>query len=163
MKGRARKGTQMRRTAAILTVGALMVASSSGADLAAFGDSITGTDHTDIISGTGRAEQISGLGGGDRINGGGGPDLVEGGRSSDELGDGLGQDVVYGGSGRDNLIGQGGDTSRDRFNAGIGDDTVQPVDAPAVEDVVTCGPGIDKVYADKADIVNDNCERVRRQ
>jgi len=140
-----------------------MVTLSSGVALAAFEDSITGTDRTDIFTGTGKAEKISGLGGGDQINGGGGNDLVEGGKGSDEVGDGLGQDTVYGGAGNDNLIGQGGDTSSDRFIAGGGDDTVQPWDSPAVKDVVNCGPGTDKVYADKADEINDNCERVRVQ
>ena len=151
----------MRRTATILAVLALMVTFSSGVALAAFEDSINGTDHTDIITGTGRAEQISGLGGGDQINGGGGTDLVKGGKGSDELGDGLGKDTVYGGSGKDNLIGQGGDTSVDHFYAGGDNDTLQPVDVPAVEDVVNCGLGTDTVYADKDDVVNDNCERVR--
>ena len=153
----------MRRMATILAVLALMVTFSSGVALAAFEDSITGTDHTDIFKGTNKAEQISGLGGGDQIHGGGGNDLVEGGKGSDELGDGLGQDSVYGGAGKDNLIGQGGDTSHDRFRAGGGDDTVQPWDSPAVRDVVNCGPGTDKVYADKADIIRDNCERVSVQ
>ncbi len=151
----------MRRTATILAVLALMVTFSSGMALAAFEDSINGTDHTDIITGTGKAEQISGLGGADQINGGGGTDLVKGGKGSDELGDGLGKDTVYGGSGKDNLIGQGGDTAIDHFYAGGGDDTLQPVDVPAVEDIVKCGPGTDTVYADKDDVVNDNCERVR--
>jgi hypothetical protein len=153
----------MRRMATILVVVALMVTFSSGVALAAFEDSITGTDRTDIFTGTAKAEQISGLGGGDRINGGGGNDLVEGGKGPDEVADGLGQDSVYGGAGKDNLIGQGGDTSLDRFYAGSGDDTVQPWDSPAVKDVVNCGPDTDKVYADKADIIKDNCERVRVQ
>ena len=151
----------MRRMATILAVVALMVTFSSGVALASFENSIIGTDHTDIFTGTNKSEQISGLGAADRINGAGGDDLVEGDQGSDELGDGLGQDAVYGGSGKDNLIGQGGDTSRDRFYAGIGDDIIQPFDSPAVEDVVNCGPGTDTVYADKADIVRDNCERVR--
>ena len=153
----------MRRMATILAVVALMVTFSSGVALAAFEDSIIGTDHTDIFKGTSKAEQISGLGGGDQINGGGGNDLVEGGAGADELGDGLGQDSVYGGAGKDNLIGQGGDASSDHFFAGRGDDIVQPWDSPAVKDVVGCGPGIDKVYADKADVIKDNCERVRLQ
>jgi Ca2+-binding RTX toxin-like protein len=122
----------MRRTATILVVVALMVTFSSGVALAFFEVTITGTDHTDIFTGTSKAEQISGLGGADRINSGGGDDLVEGGQGSDELGDGLGQDAVYGGSGQDNLIGQGGDTSRDHFYAGSGNDLIQPVDSPAV-------------------------------
>jgi Ca2+-binding RTX toxin-like protein len=153
----------MRRMATILAVVALMVTFTSGVALAAFEDSIIGTDHTDVFKGTSKAEQISGLGGGDQINGGGGNDLVQGGRGSDELGDGLGQDSVYGGLGKDNLIGQGGDTSSDHFYAGRSDDILQPWDSPAVKDVVNCGPGIDKVYADKADVIKDNCERVSVQ
>jgi Ca2+-binding RTX toxin-like protein len=152
---------QMRRMATILAAVVLMVTFTSGVALAAFQDTIIGTDRTDIFTGTNMAEQISGLGAPDRINGRGGNDLVEGDQGSDELGDGLGQDAVYGGIGKDNLIGQGGDTSRDRFYAGSGDDIVQPFDSPAVEDVVNCGPGTDTVYADKADTINENCERVR--
>ena len=135
----------MRRMATILAVVALMVTFSSSVAVAAFDDSITGTDRTDIFTGTDKAERISGL------------------AAIDEIGDGLGQDTVYGGAGKDNLIGQGGDTSTDRFVAGSGDDTVQPWDSPAVKDVVNCGPGTDKVYADKADVIKDNCERVRVQ
>jgi len=153
----------MRKMATILAVMALMVAFSSGVALGAYEDTITGTDHTDIFKGTGKAEQISGLGGGDQINGGGGGDLVLGGKGQDEVADGLGQDTVYGGAGKDNLIGQGGDTSLDHFYAGGGDDIVQPWDSPAVKDIVNCGPGTDKVYADKADIIKDNCERVSVQ
>src|SRR5918994_803842 len=112
----------MRRMATILAAVALMVTFSSGVALAAFEDTITGTDRTDIFTGTNKAEQIFGLGAPDRINGGGGDDLVEGDQGSDEL--------------------------------------VQPFDSPAVEDVVNCGPGTDTVYADKADKINDNGERV---
>ena len=137
-----------------------MVTFTSGVALAAYEDSITGTDHTDILSGTRQAEQISGLGGGDQINGGGGADLVKGGLGSDELSDGLGRDTVYGGAGVDNLIGYG-DTSVDYFYAGGGDDTVQSRDIPAVKDVVSCGAGADTIYADKVDVVSYNCEHVR--
>lgn len=150
----------MRRTATILAAIALMVTFSSGVALAAYADSITGTDHTDILSGTRQAERISGLGGGDQINGGGGTDLVRGGLGADELSDGLGRDTVYGGAGVDNLIGYG-DTSLDYFYAGGGDDTVQSRDVPAVKDFVDCGAGTDTVYADKADVVGGDCERVR--
>jgi hypothetical protein len=57
----------MRRMATLLATLALMVVFSSGVALAAYEDSITGTDHTDILSG--KAERISGLSGGDRLNG----------------------------------------------------------------------------------------------
>jgi len=73
----------------------------------------------------------------------------------------LGKDFVYGGEGSDNLIGYGGDTSVDRYYGGAGDDTVQSRDVPAVKDRVRCGPGVDRVYADKADVVSRDCERVR--
>jgi Ca2+-binding RTX toxin-like protein len=151
----------MRRTATILAVVVLMVVSSSGVALAAYEVSIPGTDDTDIISGTGKSEHISGLGGDDRLNGGDGDDLIEGGLGSDELGDGSGRDIVNGNGGADNLIGQGGDTSADRFYADSGRDTIQSRDVPAVKDTVECGAGTDTVYADKADVVADDCEQVR--
>src|SRR5215216_523794 len=124
----------MRRTATILAVVLLMGVSSSGVALAAYEDLITGTDGNDIISGTGKSEHISGLGGDDRVNGNGGAD---------------------------NLIGQGGDTSPDRFYADSGRDTIQLRDVPADKDTVECGAGTDTVYADKADVVADDCEQVR--
>jgi Ca2+-binding RTX toxin-like protein len=104
---------------------------------------VVGTDHAEQIKGTKNAEKIRGLGGGD------------------EMVDGQGKDDVYGGSGADNLIGYGGDTSMGRFYAGGGSDTVQSRDIPAVKDVVRCGKGTDEVYADKADVVSDACERVK--
>jgi len=42
-----------------------------------------------------------------------------------------------------------------------GDATIQPGDVPASKDFVRCGPGIDTVYADEADVVSGDCERVR--
>ena len=151
----------MRRTATILAVVLLMGVSSSGVALAAYEDLITGTDGNDIISGTGKSEHISGLGGDDRLNGADGADLIEGDLGSDELGDGGGQDIVNGNGGADNLIGQGGDTSPDRFYADSGRDTIQSRDVPADKDTVECGAGTDTVYADKADVVADDCEQVR--
>jgi hypothetical protein len=58
----------MRRKATSLATLALIMVFSSGVALAAYEDSITGTDHTDILSGTDKAEQISGLSG-ERLNG----------------------------------------------------------------------------------------------
>jgi Ca2+-binding RTX toxin-like protein len=73
----------------------------------------------------------------------------------------LGADLVYGGIGGDNLIGTAGDTSVDRFYGGTGEDIFQPRNVPAVEDMVSCGPGTDTVYADKADVVGGDCEQVK--
>jgi len=131
----------MGRTATILAVVALMVVLSAGAVLAA--PSIIGTNGDEQIKGTNKAEEIRGLGG------------------DDEITDGLGKDAVYGGNGKDNLIGYGRDTSVDRFYGGAGDDTIQSRDVPASKDRVDCGSGFDRVYADKADVVSEDCERVR--
>lgn len=133
----------MKRTAGILLVTMFLVVSlSAGSALAAL-PLIIGTNAGEQITGTDHAEEIRGLGG------------------ADEIADGFGNDLVYGGTGGDNLIGTGGDTSVDYFHGGRGDDIVQPRDVPAVKDVVGCGGGTDTVYADKADVVRGDCERVK--
>src|SRR5215210_1063745 len=133
----------MRRSIGVLAMVFLMVVLSAGVALAASPLLITGTDAAEQIKGTKKPEEIRGLGG------------------SDEITDGLGGDLVYGGKGADNLIGYGGDTSVDRFYGGGGNDLIQPGDVPAVKDVVGCGRGTDTVYADKADVIGGDCERVR--
>jgi Ca2+-binding RTX toxin-like protein len=132
----------MKRTTRVLVAIFAAVLLSAGPALAAL-PLIVGTSAGERITGTKNAEEIRGLGG------------------ADEITDGLGKDLVYGGKGADNLIGYGGDTSLDRFYGGQGNDIVQPRDVPAVKDVVSCGAGTDTVYADKADVVRDNCERVK--
>jgi len=132
----------MKRTTGIMAAMLLVVFLAAGPALAAL-PVIFGTDHAEQIKGTRNAEEIRGLGG------------------SDEIVDGRGKDAVHGGGGADDLIGYGGDASLDRFYAGSGNDTVQSRDVPAVKDVVRCGAGTDKVYADKGDVVSDNCERVK--
>jgi Ca2+-binding RTX toxin-like protein len=132
----------MKRTTRVLAAILAVVFLSAGPALAAL-PLIVGTNAGERITGTKNAEEIRGLGG------------------SDEITDGLGGDLVYGGKGADNLIGYGGDTSVDRFYGGGGNDLVQPGDVPAVKDVVGCGGGTDTVYADKADVVGGDCERVR--
>ncbi len=120
----------------------LMVMLSAGAALAA-SPVLTGTNGDDQLKGTKKAEEIRGL------------------RGEDEIVDGLGKDTVYGNAGADNLIGYGGDTSVDRFRGNAGDDIIQSRDVPAVKDRVRCGPGVDHVYADKADVVYGDCEKVK--
>jgi Ca2+-binding RTX toxin-like protein len=134
--------TSATKIATTVLVAMVVVCLSAGSALAAL-PLIVGTDAAERITGTKVAEEIRGLGG------------------SDEITDGLGGDLVYGGRGADNLIGYGGDTSVDRFYGGGGNDLVQPGDVPAVKDVVGCGRGTDTVYADKADVLGGDCERVR--
>src|SRR5215218_10465425 len=83
--------------------------------------------------------RIVGTNSGEQINGTRNAEEIRGLEGSDEISDGLGADLIYGGSGEDNL---------------------QPRDVPAVKDMVSCGPGTDTVYADKADDVGGDCERV---
>ena len=132
----------MKRTTKVL-VAMLVVLFLSAAPALATLPLIVGTSAGEQIMGTSNAERILGLGG------------------SDEISDGLGRDLVYGGMGANNHIGYGGDTSLDRFYGGQGNDIFQPRDVPAVKDVVSCGAGTDTVYADKADVVRDDCERVK--
>jgi Ca2+-binding RTX toxin-like protein len=134
----------MKRTIRVLVamcLVVLLVLLSAGTALAAL-PLIVGTNSGEQINGTSNAEEIRGLEG------------------SDEISDGLGADSVYGGIGGDNLIGTASDTSVDRFYGGSGEDIFQPRDVPAVKDMVSCGPGTDTVYADKADVVGGDCERV---
>ena len=135
------EGKGMKRTTGALVTMLVVVFLAAGPALAAL-PLIVGTGHAEQIKGTRHAEEIRGLGG------------------PDEIVDGRGKDTVYGGSGADNLIGYGGDTSMDRFFGGGGNDTVQARDVPAVKDIVNCGAGTDKVYADKADLASNDCERV---
>jgi Tol biopolymer transport system component len=60
-----------------------------------------------------------------------------------------GDDSLRGGSGADGLYG------------GYGDDELSSVDG--IIDVVGCGPGADRVLADRSDLVGVDCERVRRR
>ncbi len=132
----------MKRTIRVLVAMCLVVLLSAGTALADL-PLIVGTNSGEQINGTKNAEEIRGLDG------------------SDEISDGLGADLVYGGTGGDNLIGTASDTSEDRYSGGRGEDIFQSRDVPAVKDMVSCGPGTDRVYADKADVVGGDCERVK--
>jgi Ca2+-binding RTX toxin-like protein len=132
----------MKRTISVLAAMCSVLSLFAGTALAAL-PLIVGSDSAEQINGTSNAEEIRGLGG------------------SDEISDGLGADLVYGGMGGDNLIGTTSDTSEDRFYGGSGEDIFQPRNVPAVKDMVSCGPGTDNVYADKADVVVGDCEQVQ--
>src|SRR5215203_5449745 len=139
--GGSRKETFMKRASRVLVSMCLVVLLCAGTALAAL-PLVVGTNSGEQINGTKNAEEIRGLEG------------------SDEISDGLGADLVYGGNGGDNLIGTASDTSVDRYYGGRGEDIFQPRDVPAVKNMVSCGPGTDTVYADKADVVGGDCEQV---
>jgi uncharacterized repeat protein (TIGR01451 family) len=100
----------------------------------------TGTARADILRGTPYADVLTGLGGNDRLFGLGGPDRLVGGRGADMLNGGAGPDVLDAGRGND-LI-----RARDRSR-----------------DTVRCGPGRDRVIADRSDLILPGCERVARR
>jgi hypothetical protein len=98
------------------------------------------TQGPDRLVGTPRADVLHGLGGADTLIGLGGNDLLDGGNGNDMLIGGKGRDVLFGRAGNDVLSAR--DRQRDR---------------------VLCGPGRDRVLADRVDVVGRDCERVNRR
>jgi large repetitive protein len=88
----------------------------------------------------------------DVVNGGPGDDLVEG---------AAGADTVRGGTGAD-LVGDGEEHrgATDVLYGGGGDDFMLPRNEPGGRDVVSCGAGRDRVFADRKDEISGDCERV---
>ena len=100
----------------------------------------------------------------ERVEGGDGADVLRGSRARNVL-EGLagddtllgdaGADTLVGGPGRDRLVGGFG---LDLFDAGPGQDRIRSADGRA--ETVRCGPGADRVLADRADR-RSACESVR--
>jgi chitodextrinase len=85
---------------------------------------------------------------GDVLQGTAGLDILRGLAGNDVLYGFARNDVLHGGPGRDLLL------------AGPGSDVVRADDG--ARDMIACGHGRDLVYADRADRVGRDCERVRR-
>jgi Tol biopolymer transport system component len=100
------------------------------------------------VPGTPGDDELEGTEGGDVICGDSGHDDIEG-RDGD--------DQIYGGTGGDDIAGGPGE---DTIDAGNGDDAVAAVDGET--DDITCGLGIDEVFADHDDEVSSDCETVNR-
>ena len=83
---------------------------------------------------------------------------IAGGASFDRLLGSLGDDVVCGHAGDDRISGMAG---RDRLFGHGGNDVIHAADG--VFDVIGCGPGHDRVVADRSDRVALDCERVGRR
>lgn len=105
------------------------------------------TPLADRLFGGAKADQLRGLGGDDVIFGRAGDDLLLGGDGADRLYGELGDDLLVGGADADRLYGGQG---RDRMRVRDG-----------VRDEVQCGPGTDRVRADRLDVLHD-CEHVDR-
>jgi hypothetical protein len=50
--------------------------------------------------------------------------------------------------------------AKDILSGGAGNDVIIVFNKPAGEDVVTCGSGLDRVWADRDDLIAPDCERV---
>jgi Ca2+-binding RTX toxin-like protein len=110
---------------------------------------IWGTVRADTLYGTSAPDIIKALKGGDYIDGREGADRLYGNR---------GWDQVRGRPGDDSLV---GGPAADRLYGGAGSDTIDSRDYAWIDEVY-CSSGEDYVYSDRIDIVNADCEFVKR-
>src|SRR5215204_2086041 len=167
----------MRRTILMVATMTLTLLVASGVALAVTRigtdgpDTLRGTNGADNLLGLGGNDNLSGLGGRDNLLGGPGKDFVLGFSGGDKnLVGGSGNDAVIGGKGSDNILGQegndflAGDPAReawyDNISGGDGNDVFFTVNQPGGKDVVVCGGGFDRVFADRKDVLTTDCERV---
>lgn len=145
-------------------------------------DTLIGTSRADVICGRGGNDRIDGRGGGDLLRGGGGNDVLIGGDGADRLYGGPGNDRMSGGPGDDRLHGRGGRDSgsggpgddiifggpgndlltggpgTDRMAGGHGNDALNGLDAATFEDLLDCGVGRDRAFANRGADVVRSCE-----
>ena len=99
-------------------------------------------------------------GGEKKMGGGSGNDVLYGGRRSDIILGNKGNDFL---TGNDFLSVNAGEYShpvKDTLSGGEGNDVFAVDNDPAGKDVVTCGGGFDRVFADSKDVVAPDCEKV---
>jgi uncharacterized repeat protein (TIGR01451 family) len=132
----------------------------------AYGDTIYGLEGSDLLRGSDGGDCLWGGEGADVLDGDGGDDGLWGGNGRDRLVGGAGNDRLYGGLKRDVLVGGLGDdqlfpgAGQDLVRAGAGNDAISARDGS--RDVVECGPGADRVTADRRDRLR-GCEQVVRR
>src|SRR5829696_1686877 len=150
----------MRRTILMVATVALTVLVASGVALAVTKiggpgpDTLRGTNRADNLLGRGGNDVLLGLGGSDNLLGEEGKDWVLGGNEVNPQG---GDKNLLGGPGNDGFR----EFSRDVLSGGSGNDVIDAWHKPAaVQDVVTCGSGFDRVISDRADLVAPDCEKV---
>jgi hypothetical protein len=107
-----------------------------------------GTAGRNVLVGGPLADRLFGLGGNDLLRGRAGNDRLDGGPGADRIFGDNGADVLIGGRGRDRLVG------------GRGADVIRARDRHV--DLITCGAGRDRVFADRRDRIARNCERRTR-
>jgi Ca2+-binding RTX toxin-like protein len=117
---------------------------------------VLGTNGADKLDGTGAGDVIVGFAASDRLRGRLGHDCLIGGTGRDRLEGEAGNDRLTGGSGGDVLIDELG---LNAFEAGPGADYVNSRNGN--RETVRCGPGFDRVRADRRDRLR-GCERRSR-
>jgi Ca2+-binding RTX toxin-like protein len=141
-------------------------------------DTLRGTDGDDNLIGKGGNDRLFSLNGRDTLLGGPGKDWVDTNPPGFSRGDknllgGPGNDIVFGGWSSDKVVGEEGndfladgpprDVALDIVSGGAGTDVI-PVASLRLEatakDIVTCGSGFDRVWADTKDVVAPDCEKV---
>ncbi len=121
-----------------------------------------GAEADKLIGGTGR-DTLKGEDGRDRLFGGSGNDVLDGGYDNDMLAGGAGNDRLVGGAGNDKLYGEAGidriiaGGGRNIIDGGKGNDSIEARNGE--RDRIICGPGRDRVRADRYDRLN-GCEVV---
>jgi hypothetical protein len=137
-------------------------------------DTLVGGDGFDRIHGGPGDDNAKGNGGRDFMSGGIGNDGQEGGPGPDRIFANLGQDTTSGGPGDDVLwalardVSGPGDVAGDTVRGDDGNDRIRVRDGE--QDVVNCGPGVDRAFLDMADRIEDatpqnangSCEVVQR-
>ena len=143
-----------------------------------------GFPRSELIRGTPGDDAVHGNGGDDRLFARAGEDYVDGGNGDDELHGGPGDDIMAGRKGNDRIFGNRGedritgDRGSDTIDGGPDDDTIfgNLGDDEAAggagndrinvvgggRDIVRCGTGDDRVFADARDRVATDCERISR-
>jgi Ca2+-binding RTX toxin-like protein len=130
----------------------------------AAGDRIVGLGGNDVLSGLAGKDCLQGNAGNDTLTGGAGSDALGGGAGRDGLNGGPAADRLAGGAGADRLAGGAGadrlagGPGRNTLSGGPGNDVLNA--ANGRRELVRCGPGRDRVRADRADRLK-GCERVR--
>ena len=119
-------------------------------------DVLVGTISRDVLSGRAGDDCIFGLRGDDLLTGGTGADLFNASTGDDRMKGDAGADKFNGGNGNDDITPGAG---QDLVNGQGGNDTILARDGE--RDMIDCGAGVDKVTADRSDVVK-NCEYVKR-
>lgn len=117
-------------------------------------DVIRGGYGNDLILGEAGDDRVDGGFGNDRILGGAGDDWLRGQAGNDTIAGEEGDDVVFGDSG-DDLISGGAGT--DKLIGGAGVDVLRGVDSAKLRELLDCGTGQDRAYANERDLLR-GCE-----